>query len=77
MKLVLIDEWHEVLTKAWSVRFGALSAFFYLVNLLSDIGGFIGFFQEYIPKVTFLVLAGLCAIAGFASRFIKQDALHG
>jgi hypothetical protein len=72
----LIDNWKDVLTKAWSVKFGMLGGLFYVVNALIDLGGVLPYLQDYLPPKTFLVLALVCALAGFISRFFKQPDLH-
>jgi hypothetical protein len=64
-KPTLIDNWGAVLTKAWSLRWWALSTLLMLGELvLPAIPG--------VPPKTALVLATLAAVCGMAARLLTQ-----
>lgn len=73
----LIDNWKTILTQAWSVRFGLASGACYGLDLLAQLGDVLPSLQGAIPARTFLYLSTACAVAGFLSRFIQQEKLHG
>lgn len=72
----LIDNWQAVLTKSWSSRFGLAAGLFTVLNALTELGLVLPYLDGVLPKKTLLVLSILCAVAGYASRFIKQPTLH-
>ena len=68
----LVDDWHWILTRAWSVRFliiaGFLSALEVVFSVLTtwqvDIG---------IPAGAFAALAGFTTFAALIARFVAQE----
>ena len=62
----LYDNWREIATKAWSIRFIALAFCFTLLEVA------LPFFSESFPDKLFGVMSGLCAAGAFASRLIAQ-----
>lgn len=77
MKLRLIDNWTDVFKQAWSVKFGMAGGLFGLIGFLMDVGVYLPYLQDYLPRSLFFWLTVSCAVAGFTSRFIKQDTLSG
>lgn len=71
----LVDNFWEVLTRAWSVRFGTLAGLFSILNYLQDFGLVLPFLEGWLPQRTYLCLALLCGVAGFIARFLKQNSL--
>jgi hypothetical protein len=68
----LLDNWTEVLKKAWSVKFGAGAAFFAVLEFLSNFTDTLWLIKDIIPQNTFMTLAMVCSIASLVSRFLKQ-----
>lgn len=64
----LADDWRDILTKAWSVRFWIAAAFFQVAaELLPYLD---------LPPTLFRVLALLLALAGLCARLIAQKNLN-
>ena len=62
----LYDNWKEILTKAWSIRFMLLA------GVLSGLEVILPFFNESIPKNLFAALSLVCVSAAFVARLIAQ-----
>jgi hypothetical protein len=71
----LIDNFASVATRAWSVRFGAAAGVFTLLNFLQEFGLVLPYLEGVLPPKTYLVAALVCGMAGFASRFLKQNGM--
>jgi hypothetical protein len=62
----LYDNWKEILTKAWSIRFMLLA------GILSGIEVILPFFNESIPQNLFAALSFVCVSAAFVARLVAQ-----
>ena len=62
----LIDDWHIVLRKAWSVRLIALAAVLLGVEVLLPV------FETSIPTGGFAMLSGLITSAALVARVVAQ-----
>lgn len=68
----LIDDWHWILRRAWSVRLmilaGVLSGIEVALSVLSA-------YQVNVPIApgTFALISGLVTLAAFLARFVAQD----
>lgn len=65
----LIDNWRDVLKKAWSVRLMFLAA------LLSGVEFVLPFFSEALPRGLFAGLSFVVVSGAFAARFFAQRGL--
>lgn len=65
----LIDNWRDVLRKAWSLRLMFLAA------ILSGVEVVLPFFSEAIPRGLFAVLSFLTVAGAFVARLIAQKGL--
>lgn len=65
----LIDNWREVLRKAWSVRLMLLAA------LLSGAEIVLPLFHEALPRGLFVVLSFLTVAGAFVARLVAQKGL--
>lgn len=73
MTVKLLSNWHEILTKAWSVRLFALSLLLDCLGIwLSVRGVFIG--REG-PALWLQIGGALVGAAGFIARFMYQRGL--
>lgn len=65
----LLSNWQAVLTRAWSVRFGLIAAFFSGLEVaLPILGNFL-----MLPDRTFAAIAGVTAALAVLSRVVAQD----
>lgn len=65
----LIDNWRDVLRKAWSLRLMFLAA------ILSGVEVVLPFFSEAIPRGLFAVLSFLTVAGAFVARLVAQKGL--
>ena len=70
-KIVLDEDWKLILRKAWSIKFGILSAIFAGVEIILPI------IQSSIPRGLFAGLTLLSVTGGLISRLIVQKDLSG
>lgn len=75
IKLELIDDWNILVTKLWSIRLGMLGLVFGLLQTVIDLSGNLPVLFGVIPNKTFMVLAGVCAVASLIARLMKQAGL--
>lgn len=62
----LVDNAGAILTKAWSMKFWAISSLLMLLELMVPL------LEPQVPHNAFLVLSFLAGIAGMAARLIAQ-----
>ena len=62
----LIDDWHIVLRKAWSVRLIALAA------VLSGVEVLLPVYETSIPTGVFAMLSGVITSAALVARIVAQ-----
>lgn len=62
----IIDNWNEVLKKAWSIRLALLSAVFSAAEVA------LPFFTDFVPPRTMALLAALTAAAATIARIVAQ-----
>lgn len=74
--MTLIDDWKEVLTKAWSLKFGAAGFVFGALNALTELGVTLPYLERWLPPKTFLLLSAACAVAALIARLLKQANLQ-
>lgn len=67
----LIDEWDQVLKKAWSARLMILAA------VLSGAEVIVPLFSDVMPRGVFAVLSMVTVAGAFIARFVVQENLHG
>lgn len=65
----LIDNWRDVLRKAWSLRLMLLAA------ILSGVEVVLPFLSEAIPRGLFAVLSFLTVAGAFVARLVAQKGL--
>ena len=65
----LLEDWKEILRKAWSVRFIVLA------GVLSGIEVILPFFADAIPRGVFAILSFAAVSAAFVSRIVAQKDL--
>lgn len=65
----LIENWRDVLRKAWSMRLMLLAA------LLSGVEIVLPLFHEAIPRGLFAVLSFLAVAGAFVARLVAQKGL--
>ena len=63
----LIDDWHFVLKRSWSVRFMALSCLFEGLNAV------LPRYETFFSFSAFSVLTFACTVAALAARFVAQS----
>jgi hypothetical protein len=62
----LYDNWKEILTKAWSIRFMILA------GILSGIEVILPLFHASIPQNLFAALSFVCVSAALVARLVAQ-----
>jgi hypothetical protein len=62
----LYDNWKDILTKAWSIRF------IILAGILSGLEIILPLFNESIPENLFAALSFVCVSAAFVARLVAQ-----
>ena len=67
--MTLLEDWKEVLRKAWSIRFIVLA------GVLSGIEVILPFFADAIPRGVFAILSFAAVSAAFVSRIVAQKDL--
>lgn len=65
----LVENWRELLRKAWSLRLMLLAA------ILSGVEIVLPFFSEAIPRGVFAVLSFFTVAGAFAARLMAQKGL--
>ena len=69
-RLCLLENWRQVLRRAWSIRFSVLAAAFTaaegVVPLLGDI----------LPRGVFVLLAFAASIGATVARIVAQPEMH-
>jgi hypothetical protein len=65
----LLEDWKEILRKAWSIRFIVLA------GVLSGIEVILPFFADAIPRGVFAILSFAAVSAAFVSRIVAQKDL--
>ena len=69
-RLILLENWRQVLRRAWSIRFSVLAAAFTaaegVVPLLGDI----------LPRGVFVLLAFAASIGATVARIVAQPEMH-
>lgn len=65
----LIDNWRDVLRKAWSIRLMLLAA------VLSGVEVVLPFLSEALPRGLFAVLSFLTVAGAFVARLVAQKGL--
>ena len=65
----LIDNWRDVIRKAWSLRLMVLAA------LLSGVEFVLPLFSEALPRGLFAVLSFLSVAGAFVARLVAQKEL--
>lgn len=66
----IIDNWNEVLKKAWSIRLALLSALFSAAEVA------LPFFGDFVPPHTMAILAVMTSAGAAISRIVAQPELH-
>lgn len=66
-KMKLIDDWHWVIRKAWSIRMAVVAAIFSGAEVL------VPMLQTAMPHGIFAALSFVAVAGGFISRFVVQD----
>lgn len=67
--MTLLEDWKEILQKAWSIRFIVLA------GVLSGIEVILPFFADAIPRGVFAILSFAAVSAAFVSRIVAQKDL--
>ncbi len=67
--MTLIDNWRDVLRKAWSMRLMMLAA------ILSGAEIVLPFFAETIPRGSFAALSFFTVAGAFVARLVAQEGL--
>lgn len=62
----LYDNWKEILTKAWSIRF------IILAGILTGLEIILPLFNESIPQNLFAALSFVCVSAALIARLVAQ-----
>jgi hypothetical protein len=63
----LYPNWREILTKAWSIKFGVLATIFALMQVIVPI------YVDDLPKHLFAVLTGVSTVGVIVSRLVWQQ----
>ena len=66
-KMKLIDDWHWVIRKAWSIRLAVVAAIFSGAEVI------VPMLQTAMPHGIFAILSFVAVAGGFISRFVVQD----
>lgn len=62
----LYDNWKDILTKAWSIRF------IILAGILTGLEIILPLFNESIPQNLFAAFSFVCVSAAFVARLVAQ-----
>lgn len=61
-----LPNWKQVLTKAWSIKFGAAAMFFIVLDVVFQ------FLAGVRQNLIWVILSGLCSAAAFGTRLLAQ-----
>lgn len=65
----LLDDWKNILKRAWSIRLWALAAVFEASGVVLPL------FVDTMPRTTFSVLALVAAAGGIWARLVEQKGI--
>ena len=63
----LYSNWREILTKAWSIRFGVLATIFAVMQVILPI------YVDDLPKHLFAILTGIATVGVIVARLVWQE----
>ena len=69
-RLCLLENWHQVLRRAWSIRFSLLAAAFTAAEVVVPI------FGDVLPRGVFVLLAFAASIGATVARIVAQPEMH-
>ena len=66
----LLENWRQVLRRAWSIRFSMLAAAFTAAE------GVVPLFGDILPRGAFVLLAFAASIGATVARIVAQPEMH-
>ena len=69
-KLCLLDDWRQVLRRAWSVRFSMMAAALTAAEVVVPL------FGDVLPRGALVLLAFACSIGWTVARIVAQPEMH-
>ena len=69
-RLCLLENWRQVLRRAWSIRFSVLAAAFTAAE------GVVPLFGDILPRGVFVLLAFATSIGATVARIVAQPEMH-
>ena len=69
-RLCLLENWRQVLRRAWSIRFSVLAAAFTAAE------GGVPLFGDVMPRGLFVLLAFAASIGATVARIVAQPEMH-
>ena len=69
-RLCLLENWRQVLRRAWSIRFSVLAAAFTAAE------GVVPLFGDVMPRGLFVLLAFAASIGATVARIVAQPEMH-
>ena len=69
-KLCLLDDWRQVLRRAWSIRFSLMAAALTAAEVVVPL------FGDVLPRGVFVLLAFSASIGATVARIVAQPEMH-
>lgn len=69
-KLCLLEDWRQVLRRAWSIRFSLMAAALTAAEVVVPL------FGDVLPRGAFVLLAFVCSIGATVARIVAQPGMH-
>ena len=69
-RLCLLENWRQVLRRAWSIRFSVLAVAFTAAE------GVVPLFGDVMPRGLFVLLAFAASIGATVARIVAQPEMH-
>ena len=69
-KLCLLDDWHKIARRAWSIRLSIVAAIFTAAEVVVPL------FGDVLPRGLFVLLAFAASIGATVARIVAQPEMH-
>lgn len=69
-KLCLLDDWRQVLRRAWSIRFSLMAAALTAAEVVVPL------FGDVLPRGALVLLAFACSIGATVARIVAQPGMY-
>ncbi|MCL4778929.1 MAG: hypothetical protein KJ049_01960 [Gammaproteobacteria bacterium] len=69
-KLCLLDDWHKIARRTWSIRLSIVAAIFTAAEVVMPL------FGDVLPRGVFVLLAFSASIGAAIARLVAQPEMH-